>query len=181
MRYEQLLTLKNGKPFLLRSAGAADGPEVLEVFRLTHGETDYLLSQPEEISFTPEQEAEFLAKKEADPRELELCAVVDGKIVGTAGIEVVGRYRKVRHRAAFGVSVVRAYWGMGIGRALTQACIGCARSAGYAQLELEVITENAAALALYESVGFTALGRNPRGMRARDGHWQETALMAQAL
>ena len=70
---------------------------------------------------------------------------------------------------------------MGIGRALTQACIGCARSAGYAQLELEVITENAAALALYESVGFTALGRNPRGMRARDGHWQETALMALAL
>lgn len=117
MRYEQLLTLKNGKPCLLRSAGAADGPEVLEVFRLTHGETDYLLSQPEEISFTPEQEAEFLAKKEADPREL----------------------------------------------------------------ELEVITENAAALALYESVGFTALGRNPRGMRARDGHWQETALMALAL
>ena len=177
MRYEQLLTLKNGKPFLLRSAGAADGPEVLEVFRLTHGETDYLLSQPEEISFTPEQEAEFLAKKEADPRELELCAVVDGKIVGTAGIEAVGRYRKVRHRAAFGVSVVRAYWGMGIGRALTEACIACAQDAGYAQLELDVVADNAAALALYRSLGFAEYGRNPKGFRSRSGHWQELVLM----
>ena len=77
MRYEQLLTLKNGKPCLLRSARAEDAQAVINQFVRTHGETDFLLSYPDEASFTPEQESEFLAKKEADPRELELDAVAD--------------------------------------------------------------------------------------------------------
>ena len=32
--------------------------------------------------------------------------------------------------------------GIGIGRALTEACIECARAAGYVQLELEAVAEN---------------------------------------
>ena len=71
----------------------------------------------------------------------------------------------------------KAYWGLGIGRALTDACIECARTAGYAQLELEVVAENKTALALYESVGFMEYGRNPKGFRSRLTGWQELVLM----
>lgn len=177
MRYDQHVTLRNGKPCLLRSARAEDAQTVIDQFVRTHGETDFLLSYPDEASFTPEQESEFLARKEADPRELELCAVVDGRIVGTAGLESLGRFDKVRHRAEFGISVLRAYWGMGIGRVLTEACIACAREAGYAQLELDAVADNAAALALYRSLGFIEYGRNPRGFRSRSGRWQELVLM----
>jgi RimJ/RimL family protein N-acetyltransferase len=49
--------------------------------------------------------------------------------------------------------------------------------AGYSQLELEVVAENRAALALYKSVGFEEYGRNPRGFRSRTGGWQELVLM----
>ena len=86
-------------------------------------------------------------------------------------------YAKARHRAGFGISIDRAYWGMGIGRALTQACIECARTAGYAQLELEVVADNRSALALYESEGFIEYGRNPKGFRSRISGWQELVLM----
>ncbi len=44
-------------------------------------------------------------------------------IAGTAGIEAVGAKYKVRHRAEFGISVAKEYWGLGIGRALLNACI----------------------------------------------------------
>ena len=71
----------------------------------------------------------------------------------------------------------RAYWGLGVGRALTVACIECARAAGYVQLELEAVAENKAALALYKSVGFEAYGRNPKGFRSRVTGWQELVLM----
>ena len=83
----------------------------------------------------------------------------------------------MRHRASFSISVDRAWWGLGIGRALTEACIECARAAGYSQLELEVVAENTPALRLYQSVGYVEFGRNPRGFRSRVNGWQETVLM----
>ena len=52
----------------------------------------------------------------------------------------------------------------------------CAKQAGYLQIELEVVAENASAVRLYESVGFQEYGRNPRGFRARSG-WQTLVLM----
>ena len=64
-----------------------------------------------------------------------------------------------------------------IGRALTEACIECAKKAGNAQLELEVVAENKTAIALYESVGFEEYGRNPKGFRSRFTGWQEVVLM----
>ena len=71
----------------------------------------------------------------------------------------------------------KAYWGLGIGRALTEACIECAGAAGYVQLELEAVAENKSALALYRSVGFQEYGRNPKGFRSRLTGWQELVLM----
>ena len=71
----------------------------------------------------------------------------------------------------------KAYWGLGVGRALTKACIECAKRAEYAQLELEVVAENRSAIALYESVGFVEYGRNPKGFRSRLTGWQEVVLM----
>ena len=58
-----------------------------------------------------------------------------------------------------------------------EACIECARQAGYLQLELEVVSTNVGAIALYKSVGFLEYGRNPRGFRSRSQGWQEIVLM----
>ena len=97
--------------------------------------------------------------------------------MGCAGINCVGRKEKIRHRAEFGISVDKAYWGLGIGRALTEACIECAKKAGYIQLELEVVAENRSAIGLYESAGFVEYGRNPKGFLSRFTGWQEVVLM----
>lgn len=177
MRYEEQITLKNGQPCLLRSGMPEDAQAVIDQFVRTHGETDFLLTYPDEASFTSEQEARFLTDKLESPRELELCAIVGDQLVATAGLEAIGRFEKVRHRAEFGISVLKSHWGMGIGRALTEACIACARDAGYTQLELDVVADNASAQALYKSLGFTEYGRNPKGFRSRSGCWQELVLM----
>lgn len=181
MEYRSDVRLKDGSSCVLRSGTAEDAQAVLACFILTHEETDWLLTEPDEISFTVEQEAQFLHDRAASPGMLELLAVLDGAVVGTAGIEPQGAQKKLRHRASFGISVERAYWGRGIGRALTAACIACARKAGYAQLELAVAAENTRALALYESLGFEEYGRNPRGMCSPVSGWQELVLMRLAL
>ena len=177
MKYCEKIALKNGKEALLRNGDAGDGQAVFEIFNKTHEETDYLLSYPDENSFNPEQEAEFLQKKTDSENEIEIVAVVDGKIVGMAGIEAIGAKYKVRHRADFGISVLRDYWGLGIGKALTAACIKCARDAGYKQLELNAVAANDRAIALYKSAGFVEFGRNPLGFNSRQSGYQELIYM----
>lgn len=177
MKYRKIITLKNGRPCILRNASGEDGQAVLDIFLLTHAQTEYLTTYPEESTYTVEQESEYMQKKADSAREIELLAELDGVLVGTAGVGCVRDACKTRHRAEFGISVDRAFWGLGVGRALTEACIECARAAGYAQLELEAVAENERALALYRSVGFVEYGRNPRGFRKRAGDWQALVLM----
>ena len=181
MEYRKTVTLKDGRECILRSGTEADAQAALDNFILTHTQTDYLLSYPDEIRFTAAQEAAFLKAAAESADEIEILAEVDGKLAGMGGIECVGRHEKLRRRASFGVSVDRAYWGLGVGRALTRACIECAARAGYAQLELDVVADNERALALYESEGFTEYGRNPRGFCSRLTGWQPLILMRREL
>ena len=177
MEYKKTIRLKDGRECVLRNGTPEDAQAVLENFLLTRGQTDNLASYPDESTLTVEQERAYLQKRAENAFEIHLLAEVDGKVVGTAGVDRLASYAKARHRAGFGISIDRAYWGLGIGRALTQACIECARTAGYAQLELEVVADNRSALALYESEGFIEYGRNPKGFRSRTSGWQELVLM----
>lgn len=177
MKYNQKIILKNGKEAWLRNGDATDGRAVYELFNLAHGETDYLLSYPDENSFDLEQESRFLEEKTNSQNEIEIIAIVDDKIVGSAGIESIGTKYKVRHRAEFGISVLQEYWGLGLGKALTKACIECARDAGYAQLELNVVADNERAVKLYQSFGFEEFGRNPRGFNSKVSGYQEVIYM----
>lgn len=181
MQYEKTVILKNGKTLLLRHGTAADGEALLRVFNQTHAETDYLLTYPDENSFTVEQESDFLQALANSVNEIEILAFVDGVLTGSAGIEAIGSKCKVKHRADFGISILRDYWGMGIGRALTAACIECAQAAGYAQLELTAVAENAGAVALYRSMGFEEFGRNPKGFLSRETGYQELVYMRREL
>ena len=177
MRYAETVLLKGGVELLVRNAVASDARAVRDIMQRTHAETDYLLSYPDEQSVDDEQEARSLAETERSDNEVELVAVLGGRIVGSAGITAVGGRRKVVHRARFGISILKEYWGLGIGRALMEACIDCARRAGYTQLELEVVADNQRAVSLYRRAGFEEHGRNPRGYRSTTVGYQELVHM----
>ena len=177
MKYNKIINLKNGKEALLRNGEFADGEAVFVNFNETHAETDYLLSYPDENSFDAQQEAEFLKEKTESPNEIEIVAVVDGMVAGTAGIEAVGAKYKLKHRAELGIAILKEYWGLGIGKALMEACIECAKEAGYTQLELNAVAENERAVALYKKMGFVEYGRNPRGFNSRVSGYQEVVYM----
>ena len=182
MKYYDIFTLKDGRQCCLRNGTEADAEAARDCFILTHEQTDYLLTYPDETSVIDvQQEAQFLKDKTESANEIEILAEVDGKVAGMAGIECMGSQEKVRHRADFGVSVDQAYWSLGIGRALTRACITCAKQAGYDQIELTVVADNKQAIDLYLSEGFTEFGRNPKGFKSRLSGWQETVLMRMEL
>lgn len=177
MLYNKRISLRDGRTCVLRNGDAQDGQALFDNFMLTHAQTDWLLSYPDENSMNAAQEAAFLKEKAMSPNEIEIIAEIDGRGVGSAGIERVGHKDKVKHRAEFGISVDKDCWGLGVGRALTRACIECAKTAGYLQLELQAVEANERAVALYRSEGFVEYGRNPRGFRSRINGWQPILLM----
>ena len=177
MRYAETVLLTGGVELLVRNAVASDARALRDVMQRTHAETDYLLSYPDEQGTDDEQEACSLAETERSDNEVELVAILDGRIVGSAGVTAVGSRRKVVHRARFGISILKEHWGLGIGRVLMESCIDSARRAGYTQLELEVVAENERALSLYRRAGFEEYGRNPRGYRSASSGYQELVHM----
>ena len=177
MKYRNEITIKNGQKCIIRNGTFEDGPEVSTFFTTTHGETDYLLSYPEESTRDDEKQSNYLKETTKSDREIELLAIVDGKVVGMAGFNAIGSKYKVRHRAEFGITVSKNYWGQGIGKAIMNACIKCAKEAGYIQLELDVVADNTRAIELYKKLGFIEFGRNPKGFQSKYSGFQELVYM----
>lgn len=181
MKYLETIILRDGRTCILRNGTERDGEAAMANYILTHEQTDYLLSYPDENTRTAEQESQLLKEKAESENEVMLLAEVEGVIAGLAGIEARSARQKLKHRADFGISIDRAYWGLGIGTALTKACIACAKKTGYEQLELTVVAENETAVSIYKRAGFVEFGRNPRGFKSRFSGYQEVVYMRMEL
>lgn len=181
MDYYKELKLNNGKSCVLRAGKPEDAEEVLYLFNTTHAETDNLLTYPEENNFTVQDESDFLEKVFNSEKDIEILAFVDGKIAGSAGIEQIGGRIKIKHRAEFGISVLKEFWGMGVGSHLTEACIECAKNAGFEQIELNVIADNETAVRLYKRFGFKEFGLNQKGFKNKEGKYQPLMYMCLEL
>ena len=82
---------------VLRNGTEEDGPALLDIFLLTHSQTDYLLTYPDEANMTADQEAAFLKEKTESEDEIEILAEVDDTVVGSAGIGHIGKKEKVKY------------------------------------------------------------------------------------
>ncbi len=104
----------------------------------------------------------------------------DGEIVGRLS---VGRdpHPASVHVADVGLMVAVAARRQGVGRALLDAAVGWARSAGVRKLELHVFPWNEAAIALYEAFGFEREGFRKAHYRRGGGEYVDAILMAYAV
>lgn len=96
-----------------------------------------------------------------------------GFVIEDTGGEIVGhldlrgdRLRSALHRCTLSIGIERAYRGLGLGRRLIQQAIDFARAqADLVWVELWVFGHNAPAIALYQSMGFEAVGTTPDQFR----------------
>ena len=102
----------------------------------------------------------FLAEL-ASPHNLYVGARTGTLLVGYAGISRLGRRRPFEYEVHT-IGVDPAYRGCGIGRRLVEHLLAFA---GDSVVFLEVRTDNATAIALYESVGFVVVGMRKRYYR----------------
>ena len=161
------LTIERGTP--------ADAAELIDYLKTICGETDNLSLGPDDFPFTVETEAAYLERQAGSTDHALFVARYNGKIVGDASLS--RGPRRMSHRGELGVSVVRAMWSKGIGTALIGRILAFARENGLEQVFLEVRSDNARAIRLYEKQGFCKLCTYPAYMKLSNGQRADCDLM----
>lgn len=106
-----------------------------------------------------------------------LVAVVGDRVVGMLGVHTFPQRPRRRHAGAIGMCVHDEWQGQGIGAALMRAGVDLAdKWLNLRRLELEVYTDNEAAIRLYERFGFEREGRL-REHAFRDGRYVDSYVM----
>ena len=143
------------KNFEIVRAQAEDAAALLEYLKIIGGETDNLSFGPEGVPLDEQAEREYLSMQAESRDCIQLLAKVNGEIIGTASLN--RKCGRMSHRAEFGISLKKTWWGCGAATVLAQGVLDFAREAGIEQVNLEVRSDNKRAIALYEKLGFRKL------------------------
>ena len=136
-------------------AQAQDAAALLEYLKIVGGETDNLSFGAEGVPLDVETERAYLDMQAQSHDNIQLLAKVNGEIIGTASLN--RKTNRMSHRAEFGISLKKAWWGCGAASTLTEHILAFARKMGVEQINLEVRSDNSRAIALYKKFGFCKL------------------------
>lgn len=175
---EETVLGKNNKTYTLRSPNAADADRMIAYLKIAAEETEYGLSYPEEMDFSIQDEEDFIHNYAAAQGSIMITAFDGDTLVGNASLSCVFDKKKTKHRATFGIAILKCAWGQGLGYKILSELISFAKRAGYEQLELEVVSTNTSAINLYKKLGFKVYGERPRSFKLKNGTYSNELLMA---
>lgn len=141
--------------FEIVRAQAQDAATLLEYLKIVGGETENLSFGAEGVPLDIEAERTYLSMQAQSCNHIQLLAKANGEIIGTASLN--RKKKRMSHRAEFGISVKKAWWGCGVASTLMEHILVFARETGVEQINLEVRSDNNRAIALYKKFGFRKL------------------------
>lgn len=176
------ITLKNGLTAVLKTPEAGDGEKMLNCIKTCCGETEFLVRYPEEWEgMTVEKEEKWIQNCRDSENTLTIACYIDGEVVGNCEINFRGSI-KTSHRAVIGISILKKYWGIGIGSHMFRHLIAAAEAhPGTEIVELEFMQGNDRGRALYEKFGFRIVGERPNAYKLKDGSMRSEFLMQKKL
>ena len=131
---------------------------------------------PRDWPITEEQERQYLRQVERrHPDALMLVAQEADEIVALCGLSRPRRPR-MSHRAQIDASVRKSHWNHGIATRMLAELLETGVRAGVTAFTLEVRADNAAAVHVYEKLGFRTVGRLERFFRI-NGQYHAALLM----
>ncbi len=155
---------------IYRSARRQDARELLVHIHKVGEQTDNLSFSGEEFDISEEREAKFIERFEKNKNDIMLVAEIDGRIIGNAALEA-NRIKRYKHRADLSVTVLKEYWGQGIGSHLMEMLISFARESELEVISLEARADNERAIALYEKFGFEKIGIYKNFFKIENEHY----------
>lgn len=152
------ITLKSGETLILRQPIEEDAMNMIEYLNIVGGESDNLLFGKDEFRLSVEQEKEYIKKIHQDPNMLMLLGIINNTVVSIAEIRSLGR-KRIAHNSEVAISVIKEYWGIGVGSAVMEELISFAKEHEVIKnISLSVKASNERAIKLYERFGFLQVG-----------------------
>jgi RimJ/RimL family protein N-acetyltransferase len=168
--------LPNGETLIISTAKALDAQAMLDYTHTVAGESHFLSFGVGEFKKTLEEERAIVNDHAQAENQLFLLGILQGEIVSMLNIHARSRPR-LRHVGEFGVSVLKAHWGKGIGTAMIQTMLDwCHQSGVIRKVNLYVHEENTDAMRLYHKFGFQQEGHLRRDS-FRDGRFYDAYIM----
>lgn len=142
---------------IIREATVDDAEAMIAFLNIVGGESDNLMHGANG----------FNVPVEGVKRRIQASSDADNSVIliALAGNEIIGRAElagypgtRIHHNAKFSISVRKDYWNMKIGTKLMTEIVACAEKMNLRNIELEVVADNAAAIALYHKMGFSDIG-----------------------
>ncbi len=134
-----------------------------------------LQKNPESFGASFEDEKDFTVQRYVERLENStfVGAFEGEQLVGGVGL-LVNSHQKVAHKGiVIAVYVKEAFRKQGIAKALMEYLEGIARERGLEQLQLSPVTSNAAAIHLYESLGYEKFGVEKEALKMGETYFDE--------
>jgi phosphinothricin acetyltransferase len=165
----------SGASLDVRPAAVDDAPAICRIYN--QGIEDRIATLETELR-TPAERREWMAAR--GPRHPVIVAECDGVVVGWASLNRFNPRPAYDHVADLSVYVERQWRGRGVGRRLLERVVEAGRSLGYHKIVLAAFPFNTAGVALYERLGFVAVGvYREQGML--DERWVDVIVMERRL
>ena len=158
-----------------REARAQDAAPLLLHQKQVGDETDNLSFDGATFNISPEKEARFIDRFAKSERDVMFVALDGERIVGNGIIECE-RAKRYSHRATLSITVMKEWWGSGIGSRLMEMMIDFSRKSGIIVISLEVRADNERAIALYKKFGFETIGLYKKFFKI-NGEYHDAYLM----
>lgn len=149
---------QNSENIVIRKAAKEDAKALLDYLDIIGGESDFLTFGEGQFGGSVWQEEEFISSALSRENSLFIIAEINGKVIGNLNFTGGSRQRTF-HTGEFGVSVLKEYWGRGIGQQLIKYMINWSKQSGIIRkINLRVRTDNKRGISLYKKLGFLEEG-----------------------
>lgn len=142
---------------LIREIRIDDAEDYMNLVKEVESKSDFMLMEAGERKTTAEQQLKQLERLEQQNNSTIFVAEEKGKLVGYL-IAIGGTVKRTKHSAYLVIGVLQECRGKGIGTELFDKVIKWAPKHNVSRLELTVVTENKAGVALYKKSGFDIAG-----------------------
>lgn len=165
----------------LREATPKDAKELLRVMNILDKETPFLLVNQHSLNLKEEamaQQIDFLYEQE---NQLILLAFNHDELIGVA--TVMGETDlPLRHIGEIGISILKEYWGYGLGTVMLEEIIDWAiEGQQIKRLEIKVQERNNRAVHLYQKLNFETEGIIRCGFLSENNDYLDIILMSLIL
>lgn len=158
--------------FTIRQIQFADAASFRECLDSVARERRYLA----QVEALPLDRVQEFVQQSVESSAAQYVAVANDRVVGWCDVFPHWAHA-LRHVGSLGMGVAAGYRGQGIGERLLRSTIAHALHSGIFRITLEARADNAAAIRLYEKVGFRHEARIPCALRF-DGVFYEGVQMA---